>query len=430
MKSLYSIFVHTKGLWSNNTTHSNSICAPFDLEHCPTVSLESEVDQYLKLKSPIDQLVMILQNSSFDKVIDTEKDKDATFNVKPIAVYNKYLEHITTSRPCKHTVTCFKGFAPGIRWDPKHIIECDSVNEITSKFNYKDDIPDETKIEKTIDLGIGTYTIYQTVIVYGIKVKDPRVYYLNPPVYRDDIFATPTKNAIYEPVNFFGTVVKYFDGKDYAPTLVCYKTLFNFNLFENNDQDQKDLDTCEVISSEYGVDKNLKMKSPIDHFVMIDSKFSLGKKLDDNPDVSYYVKPIAVYNKYIDFVTTQTPCQHKVTYFKGFPPGFGWFPEFIQECDLDNEITNKFNQDDIPKETKIYTTVDIGVGTYTIFQTVIVYGVKVDDQSGDYTQVIPVYRNDVFATLSNMVDSEPFSNSQVVTYLEKKGSSRWQESNK
>ncbi|EGG16579.1 hypothetical protein DFA_09126 [Cavenderia fasciculata] len=135
--------------------------------------------------------------------------------MKPIAIFNKYLEYVKTDKPTKHTVNYSKGNWPHARWDPYFFLRCEEAYPVKHHFVYdKYFIPEETVVHTTVDLGVGTFAIFQTVMIYGLRVirngKDQSFYQI--PLFRNDVFATSTKNVAYEPVQL-ADLEKYLGGK-------------------------------------------------------------------------------------------------------------------------------------------------------------------------------------------------------------------------
>ncbi|EGG14715.1 hypothetical protein DFA_10974 [Cavenderia fasciculata] len=189
-----------------------------------------------------------------------------------------------------------------------------------------------------------------------------------------------------------------------------------------------DLENTTVVSSELGVDNALKVISPIDQFVMIDSRF-VSCPLN-HPDGTIHMKPIAVLNHYIDNVTLQSPGQHTVTHFKGYYPGYSWSDaQDFQRCDDANQVKNKFNYGGvIPEKTPVRKTINLNAGTYFIFQSLIVYGIRLVYRNGQTSYLeCHIYRNDVFPVQAPNVRYEVVPHLAGREYLLNRGSSRWQE---
>ncbi|EGG15849.1 hypothetical protein DFA_09518 [Cavenderia fasciculata] len=103
---------------------------PFDLENSQMVSTELGIDQLLKIKNPLDQFVMI--NAKFGDPLSVPVYPNHTFNIKPIAVYNRYIDYVTLGQPeTSYPTSYFKGFFPGSEFPSELVEKCDAVNHIT-----------------------------------------------------------------------------------------------------------------------------------------------------------------------------------------------------------------------------------------------------------------------------------------------------------
>ncbi|EGG22026.1 hypothetical protein DFA_01915 [Cavenderia fasciculata] len=182
------------------------ILDPFDLDNSEMVLTELGVDQLLKIKNPNDQFVMI--NAKLGDVNSSDPSfPNQNISIKPIAVYNRYIDYVTLESPDKaYPISYFKGFVPGNQFITKIIEFCDKFNQVTKMYSGGDSIPTQEPAQKTIRLRAGTSIIFQTIIVYGMRMKD-KGENPNPPsfmhvqLYRDDIFSVPANNVVYEPVN-------------------------------------------------------------------------------------------------------------------------------------------------------------------------------------------------------------------------------------
>ncbi|EGG23949.1 hypothetical protein DFA_06087 [Cavenderia fasciculata] len=174
-----------------------------------------------------------------------------------------------------------------------------------------------------------------------------------------------------------------------------------------------DLKKSQTVSIEWDVNQHLSRKDPIEQFVMINAKFDdVEFTLPKYPGQTFNVKPIAVYNPYIETVTVETETPHLVSYLKGYDWVTKTLDVFIEKCDAKNKITNRFDgSKSIPVEETVHKTIRIGLVPTMIFQTVIAYGT----------------RDDIFSVLSKHVTTDVVSQRDCRDYLEGEGASRWQE---
>ncbi|EGG18129.1 hypothetical protein DFA_06796 [Cavenderia fasciculata] len=154
---------------------------PFDLANSQIVSTELGVDQVIKGKNPIDQLVMLFELSK------TEIEPNKYVYGKPIAIANRYLGRTTTSAPKSLLVKSWKGSA--LKETGGIVITVLVISTWQVKL-------------RTIDLpNAGTYNIFQTIMVYGYRAEDENKWdYDFDCVYRDDVFAVPADQVVYETV--------------------------------------------------------------------------------------------------------------------------------------------------------------------------------------------------------------------------------------
>ncbi|EGG18128.1 hypothetical protein DFA_06795 [Cavenderia fasciculata] len=169
------------------------------------------------------------------------------------------------------------------------------------------------------------------------------------------------------------------------------------------------LDNSIIVDTSYGVDSRLKLMVPADHCVLIDSNYYQS------------IKPIAVYHKLIKEIPSTSPQSVPITYYKGWVPGSSSFnASTIQACDDQSNVGNLFNYgSSIPSQTTLSKNVDIGIGTFEIYQTILVYGVSPS------FSVCSVYRDDLYAINVTNIRTDPNPDSDVISYLTGRGASRW-----
>ncbi|EGG15241.1 hypothetical protein DFA_10074 [Cavenderia fasciculata] len=168
----------------------------YDLEGSSMVATEYGVDSALILKNPVDPFIMIKSN-----FITLSDESWIKIYAKPISVYHQYLEFKESQTPGRQTINCFRGTVPDYTNMEQTVAECDKKSDIKTKFEYTGPIPIQEKITRPVDLDVGTFAIFQTVLVYGIKLillNGSAIYY-TASVYRDQVFGIPTSRVWYEP---------------------------------------------------------------------------------------------------------------------------------------------------------------------------------------------------------------------------------------
>ncbi|EGG22027.1 hypothetical protein DFA_01916 [Cavenderia fasciculata] len=194
--------------------------------------------------------------------------------------------------------------------------------------------------------------------------------------------------------------------------------------------DPFDLENSKMVSTVLGVDQLLKIKNPIEQFVMIDAKLDDVIVTDPGyPNTDFKIKPIAVYNRYIEYVTLDEPETYPVTYLKGWIPSNSFIGRFIDICDSKNQVTKLYHGGDpFPSNEPVQTTIKLGVGTSIIFQTNIIYGMRVNYPGGIFSyDELQLFRGEVFSVPASQVHFEPVGPKACEEYIRGKGASRWQE---
>ncbi|EGG16149.1 hypothetical protein DFA_09174 [Cavenderia fasciculata] len=197
---------------------------------------------------------------------------------------------------------------------------------------------------------------------------------------------------------------------------------------KKNQTNQKfDIENSLVVSSDYGVDLNLKSKNPIDQMVITSTNFEVTY-VEGGFNVK--IKPIGVYNRFVQNVNSTSNQTISVTYKTGFAPGYRIEPGPIARCESLHFIKHKFPgyATNIPDETSVSKGVTVGVGQYTINQTLLVYGLVKTPVSGGGAptySIVSLYRDDLHPTYQSSIIDDPCTDDEVKTYLLGRGLSRW-----
>ncbi|KAF2071564.1 hypothetical protein CYY_007116 [Polysphondylium violaceum] len=142
------------------------------------------------------------------------------------------------------------------------------------------------------------------------------------------------------------------------------------------------------VTSNFEIDRQIKLKDPPDSLVMVNTQFMDFQFLtDDHLD---QMKPIAAYLIYLDSLTIPGTMSKAYSLKKGFTSNFEASVDVKASvsggiegvCDASLEVTTGFEYDEtMQTEETVTTTETLTEGQYCIFQNGLLYGLKITIKS-------------------------------------------------
>ncbi|KAF2070455.1 hypothetical protein CYY_008220 [Polysphondylium violaceum] len=137
-----------------------------------------------------------------------------------------------------------------------------------------------------------------------------------------------------------------------------------------------------LVTSNFEIDRQIKLKNPPDSLVMINSKY-LNFKFLENPKNE--MKPIAAFMIYLNSLTIPGTISKTISLKKGFTSHFKASVEIKASvsagiegiCDVGLEVTTGFEYDQtMETEETVTTTETLTEGQYCVYQNALLYAIK------------------------------------------------------
>ncbi|KAF2076845.1 hypothetical protein CYY_001873 [Polysphondylium violaceum] len=138
------------------------------------------------------------------------------------------------------------------------------------------------------------------------------------------------------------------------------------------------------VTSNFEIDRQIKLKNPPDSMVMVNSKF-MKFKFVQNPDCE--MKPIAAFMIYLNSLTIPGTISKTISLKKGFTSHFKATVEVKASvsagiegiCDVGLEVTTGFEYDEtMETEETVTTTETLTEGQYCVYQNALLYALKIN----------------------------------------------------